>query len=114
MVFLEECLKQEPRTYNSLQLAQKLERDRHIQLSPDRLRRVLKKRGSFGNGEEKYCSEMNPIELEWQHLKQDELAGKMFEDELDLAYAVIDGVQARGKRGNYRTERVNFNSNRSS
>ncbi|MEG4518361.1 MULTISPECIES: transposase [unclassified Microcoleus] len=22
----------------------------------------------------KYCSEMNPIELEWQHLKKDELA----------------------------------------
>ncbi|WP_226594763.1 helix-turn-helix domain-containing protein [Microseira wollei] len=48
IVFLEECLKTEPRTYNSLQLAQKLERDRSIKLSPDRLRRVLKKRGSFG------------------------------------------------------------------
>lgn len=22
----------------------------------------------------KYCSEMNPIELEWQHIKKDELA----------------------------------------
>ncbi|WP_155960603.1 transposase [Fischerella sp. PCC 9605] len=33
----------------------------------------------------KYCSEMNPIELEWQHLKKDELASKIFEDELDLA-----------------------------
>ncbi|MEH2143961.1 transposase [Nostoc sp.] len=29
----------------------------------------------------KYCSEMNPIELEWQHLKKSELAGKMFDDE---------------------------------
>ncbi|AUB44390.1 Transposase (plasmid) [Nostoc flagelliforme CCNUN1] len=29
----------------------------------------------------KYCSEMNPIELEWQHLKKDELAGRMFDDE---------------------------------
>ena len=37
----------------------------------------------------KYCSEMNPIELEWQHIKKNELAGKMFEDELELAYAVI-------------------------
>jgi len=27
IVFLEECLKKEPRTYNSLQLAQKLESD---------------------------------------------------------------------------------------
>jgi transposase len=49
IVFLEECLKKEARTYNSLQLAQKLESDRSIKLSPDRLRRVLKKRGSFGN-----------------------------------------------------------------
>jgi transposase len=52
IVFLEECLKKEPRTYNSHQLAQKLEsvgaarrRHRQIKLSPDRLRRVLKKRG---------------------------------------------------------------------
>ncbi|AFZ01364.1 transposase [Calothrix sp. PCC 6303] len=49
IIFLEECLKNEPRTYNSLQLAQKLERDRSIKLSPDRLRRVLKKRGSIGS-----------------------------------------------------------------
>ncbi|MEH1791003.1 MAG: IS630 family transposase [Nostoc sp.] len=58
----------------------------------------------------KYCSEMNPIELEWQHLKKDELSGRIFDDELDLAYAVIDGVQARGEKGNYNTERVKFNS----
>ena len=57
IVFLEECLKKEPRTYNSLQLAQKLERDRLIKLSPDRLRRVLKKRGSFGNELEKAIKE---------------------------------------------------------
>ena len=47
--FLEECLKKEPRTYNSRQLTEKLERDRSIKMSPDRLRRVLKKRGLFGN-----------------------------------------------------------------
>lgn len=44
IIFLEECLKQEVRTYNSHQLAQKLESERKIKLSPDRLRRVLKKR----------------------------------------------------------------------
>jgi putative transposase len=58
----------------------------------------------------KYCSQMNPIELEWQHLKKDELSGQIFDDELDLAYAVIDGVTARGERGNYSTQRVKFNS----
>lgn len=60
-----------------------------------------------------YCSEMNPIELEWQHLKKNELCGQIFDDELDLAYAVIDGIQARGKKGNYSTERVKFNCNSS-
>jgi putative transposase len=59
----------------------------------------------------KYCSEMNPIELEWKHLKKDELSGQMFDDELDLAYAVIDGIQARGEKGNYSTERFKFYSN---
>lgn len=56
----------------------------------------------------KYCSEMNPIELEWQHLKRDEIAGQMFEDELELAYAVINGVESRGKKGSYSTHRVKF------
>jgi putative transposase len=58
----------------------------------------------------KYCSEMNPIELEWQHLKKDEISGQIFDDELDLAYAVIDGVTARGEKGNYSTQRIKFNS----
>ena len=35
----------------------------------------------------------------------------MFDDELDLAYAVIHGVEVRGERGNYGTQRVKFNSN---
>ncbi|MCM0593492.2 MAG: transposase [Gloeotrichia echinulata DEX184] len=59
----------------------------------------------------KYCSEMNRIELEWQQLKNHELSGQMFEDELDLAYAIIDEVDARGKKGNYSTQRFQFNSN---
>nr|WP_246605595.1 transposase [Sphaerospermopsis torques-reginae] len=59
----------------------------------------------------KYCSEMNPIELEWLHLKKDELSGQMFEDELDLAYAVINGVNARGKTRKHSTVRIKFNSN---
>jgi putative transposase len=58
----------------------------------------------------KYCSEMNPIELEWQHLKKDELSGQMFEDELDLAYAVINGVNARGETRKHSTERMKFNN----
>ena len=33
----------------------------------------------------KYCAQMNCFELEWQHLKKDELASKTFEDELDAS-----------------------------
>ena len=44
----------------------------------------------------KYCSEMNKIELEWQQFKKHEISGQMFEDEIDLAYTVIDGIDARG------------------
>ncbi len=47
--YLEECLRQEPRSYNSHQLAQKLLEERQVNLSPGHLREVLKKRGSFGN-----------------------------------------------------------------
>jgi hypothetical protein len=53
---------------------------------------------------------MNPIEPEWHQLKTHELAGRMFEDEYDLALAVMDGVEARGHRGGYSTERFKFNS----
>ncbi len=56
----------------------------------------------------KDCAEMNPIELEWQHLKKDELAGRMFEDELDLAYAVMAGVEARAEVQGHTVERFRF------
>jgi len=47
LVFLEECLRTEPHTYNSHQLIEKLEQEPSIKFSPDRLRRVLKKSGSI-------------------------------------------------------------------
>lgn len=43
--YLEQSLEHEQRTYNSKQLSQKLATERQVQLSPDHLRRVLKKRG---------------------------------------------------------------------
>lgn len=58
----------------------------------------------------KYCSEMNPIETEWHQLKTHELRGRMFEDELDLAYAVIDAVDARAEAGGYPAQRFQFPS----
>lgn len=45
MAYLEQVLREDERTYTSPQLAEKLEQERHIHLSPDYLRQVLKKRG---------------------------------------------------------------------
>jgi transposase len=50
IVFLEQCLDQDQRTYTSTQLAAKLEQERKVRLSPDRIRRILQKRGSVGSG----------------------------------------------------------------
>ena len=57
-----------------------------------------------------YCSEMNRIEDQWHQLKAHEIAGRMFEDEYDLARAVIDGMEARSLKGGYSLERFKFNS----
>jgi transposase len=42
--YLSACLEEDPRTYNSVQLAQKLKQERLVDLSSDRLRRLLKKK----------------------------------------------------------------------
>ncbi len=58
----------------------------------------------------KYSSQMNLIETEWHQIKTHELAGRIFEDEYDLAIAVIQGVEARAQHGQYDTQRFLFNS----
>ena len=57
-----------------------------------------------------YCSEMNRIEDQWHQLKTHEIAGRMFEDEYDLALAIMDGMEARSVKGGYTLERFKFNS----
>ena len=57
-----------------------------------------------------YSSEMNLIETEWHQIKTHELAGRIFEDEYELAIAVIKGVEARSQRRQSDTERFLFNS----
>ncbi len=49
LMYLEQCLETENRTYNSVQLSEKLSQVCQVQLSPDRLRRLLKKRGGDGS-----------------------------------------------------------------
>lgn len=57
----------------------------------------------------KYCSEMNQIETEWHQLKTHEIAGRMFDNEYDLALAIIDGMEHRSRQGGYTLERFKFN-----
>lgn len=45
--YIETCLNEEERTYNSVQLARKLKQERAVNLSSDRLRRILKKKISL-------------------------------------------------------------------
>jgi transposase len=47
--YLTECLDQDPRPYTSVQLAQKLKQERLVDLSSDRLRRLLKKKDIGGS-----------------------------------------------------------------
>ena len=53
---------------------------------------------------------MNPIEIEWRQLKAHEISGQMFEDEYDLAMAVLKAMQTRSESGRYSLERFKFNS----
>ncbi len=57
-----------------------------------------------------YSADMNPIEAQWHHLKAHEIAGQMFEDEYDLAMAVIQGMETRSQASEYRLERFRFKS----
>jgi transposase len=45
--YIQTCLDEEERTYNSTQLARKLKQERAVDLSSDRLRRILKKKISL-------------------------------------------------------------------
>lgn len=50
--YIEECLEKEERTYNSQQLVEKLKQERGVELSSDRLRKILKKKSGDGKGQE--------------------------------------------------------------
>lgn len=55
-----------------------------------------------------YCSEMNPIELEWQHLKRDQLSGQMFDSEDDLASAIELALHSRYDSNGFATSYFQF------
>ncbi|WP_353735201.1 helix-turn-helix domain-containing protein [Okeania sp. SIO2C2] len=49
---IEICLEKDERTYNAAQLSRKLSPERGVTLSSDRFRKVLKKRGGVGKGQD--------------------------------------------------------------
>lgn len=51
--YIETCLREEQRTYNSSQLARKLKQERKVDLSSDRLRRILTKKNIVGKEPDK-------------------------------------------------------------
>jgi len=55
-----------------------------------------------------YSPELNRIENEWKRLKEDELAGRMFENEYELVQAVIEAIELRQKRNGLEVERFRF------
>ena len=57
-----------------------------------------------------YSPELNPIENEWQRLKEDEIAGRVFEDEYELILAVIAAIESRNISQGMIVERFHFPS----
>lgn len=53
---------------------------------------------------------MNDIKGQLHQLKTHEIAGQMFDNEYDLAIAMMDGMASHSERGGYTLERFKFNS----
>jgi hypothetical protein len=49
------------------------------------------------------------IECEWHQLKSHEISGQMFDNEYDLALAIISGMNSRSSDGGYAIKRFIFN-----
>jgi len=70
-----------------VQLAQKLEKERSLKLSPDRLRRILKKKGLFGNEPEKVIKENKKLQYAKSNSSDlDMLEWAAAAGEIDLKY----------------------------
>lgn len=52
-------------------------------------------RGTYFKDEKK---SLKPIETEWEHSKDLEIAGRMFDNELKLAYAVMQAIESRSQQ----------------
>ncbi|WP_347277819.1 transposase [Leptolyngbya sp. FACHB-711] len=57
-----------------------------------------------------YSSEMNPIEAQWHQLKTHEIAGRIFDNEYDLANAIMEGLEHRSQHAGWILERLTLKS----
>jgi hypothetical protein len=53
---------------------------------------------------------MNLIEAQWHQLKTHEIVGRIFDNEYDLAIAIINGMENRSQQGGWILERLMFKS----
>lgn len=131
-----EKLDKEQRTYNSRQVLEILATENQVHLAEKAQKRLIEKgqitvivedqgsihvsratREQYKRWEKQglyifllptYSPELNRIENEWQRIKEDELAGRMFEDEYELAMAVIEAIEFRSGRNGLEVERFLF------
>ena len=73
--FLTECLKNEPRTYNSVQLAQKLEKERSIKRASRPIKTNTKKKGLIWKRARKSHKGKQEIAVRWHQTSRPRYAG---------------------------------------
>ena len=84
--YLTECLEKEPRTYTSVQLAKKLKQERLVDLSSDRLRRLLKKKYRWKRTRRSHRCQQNPVKKALKQADLDSLKLAAQEGHIDLKY----------------------------
>lgn len=67
--YLEECMEKDQQVYNGQQLAEKLRQERNVNLSSDRIRKLLKKKAGSGN-ERVFLTKTNKMSCLGQQNKQ--------------------------------------------
>lgn len=90
-VTIQECDRSTALQYVNLLVAPKLSRKKRFFLPP-------------------YCSELNQSETQWHQLKAHEIAGRIFDNEYDLAKTIMHAMKNRSQRGGYVLERFMFKS----
>jgi transposase len=84
--YLTDCLEYETRTYNSMQLAKKLKQERLVDLSSDRLRRLLKKTYRWKRTRHSHRRKQDPVQKALKQADLDTLKLAAQEGHIELKY----------------------------